>query len=60
MVNGDEVEVERRRQVIVKTRRTFHGFERQRVERVIETWSWDDGNAHSPIGSGSGQAEGAQ
>lgn len=59
MVDGDEVEVGRRRQVIVKTRRTFRGFERQRVERVVETWSWDDGNAHSPIGLGSGQAGGA-
>ena len=55
MMNGDKVEVGRRRQVIVKTRRTFHGFERQRVERVVETWSWDDmgdGSAHSPVGSG--------
>jgi hypothetical protein len=51
MVNGDKVEVGRRRQVIVKTRKTFHGFERQRVERVVETWSWDDGgdgSARSP------------
>ena len=50
MVNGDKVEVGRRRQVIVKTRRTVHGFERQRVERVVETWNWDDvgdANMHS-------------
>jgi len=55
MVNGDKVEVGRRRQVIVKTRRTLHGFERQRVERVVESWSWDDagdGSAHSPVESG--------
>lgn len=55
MVNGDNVEVGRRRQVIIKTRRTVHGFERQRVERVIETWNWDDGgdsaNAQSPNGA---------
>ncbi len=58
MVNGDKVEVGRRRQVIVKTRRTVHGFERQRVERVVETWNWDDvgdasvNNTQSPNGSG--------
>jgi F-box/leucine-rich repeat protein 10/11 len=56
MVNGDNVEVERRRQVIIKTRRTVHGFERQRVERVVETWNWDDvgdagANAESPNGA---------
>ncbi|KAI0302356.1 hypothetical protein B0F90DRAFT_1714157 [Multifurca ochricompacta] len=37
-----KVEVGRRRQVIVKTRKTDHGFERQRVERVAEMWIWDD------------------
>lgn len=42
MDNGDKVEVGRRRQVIIKTRRTIHGFERQRVERVVETWNWGD------------------
>ena len=59
MVNGDKVEVGRRRQVIVKTRRTVHGFERQRVERVVETWSWDDAgdvNSHSPAESGDAEA----
>ncbi|KAF8479156.1 JmjC domain-containing histone demethylation protein 1 [Russula ochroleuca] len=58
MVNGDKVEVGRRRQVIVKTRRTVHGFERQRVERVVETWNWDDvgdANVHSPTGSGAAE-----
>jgi F-box/leucine-rich repeat protein 10/11 len=58
VVNGDKVEVGRRRQVIVKTRRTFHGFERQRVERVVETWSYDDGNADADSPTGSGKAEG--
>jgi len=42
LVKGDKVEVGRRRQVIVKMRRTGHGFERHRVERVVETWSRDD------------------
>jgi len=56
MMNGDNVEVGRRRQVIIKTRRTVHGFERQRVERVVETWNWDDvgeasANAQSPNGA---------
>ncbi|KAH9955595.1 jumonji protein [Russula dissimulans] len=46
VVNGEKVEVGRRRQVVVKTRRTVHGFERQRVERVVETWSWDDASSH--------------
>jgi len=57
VVNGEKVEVGRRRQVIVKTRRTVHGFERQRVERVVETWSWDNASSHSPITSGASQAE---
>lgn len=58
MVNGDNVEVGRRRQVIIKTRRTGRGFERQRVERVVETWNWDNVghgdasvNAQSPNGA---------
>ena len=62
MVNGDKVEVGRRRQVIVKTRRTVHGFERQRVERVVETWNWDDvgdADAQSPTGSGAAETVGA-
>lgn len=55
-VNGDNVEVGRRRQVIIKTRKTVHGFERQRVERVVETWNWDDvgdtgANAQGPNGA---------
>ena len=62
MVNGDKVEVGRRRQVIVKTRRTVNGFERQRVERVVETWNWDDegdANANSPSGSGAAETAAA-
>jgi hypothetical protein len=39
---GREVDVGRKRQVILKTRKNVHGFERQRIERVLERWSWDD------------------
>ncbi|CCM00150.1 uncharacterized protein FIBRA_02177 [Fibroporia radiculosa] len=38
---GDEVFVDRRRDVIVKVRRTEKGVERQRVERVLEDWIWN-------------------
>lgn len=40
-VEGREVEAGRKRQVILKTRKTVRGFERQRIERVLERWSWD-------------------
>ena len=57
MMNGDNVEVGRRRQVITKTRRTVHGFERQRVERIVETWNRGDvGNASVNTDSPSGAA----
>ena len=45
LVKGDRVEVGRRRHVIVKMRRTDNGFERQRIERVVETWSWENTEA---------------
>jgi hypothetical protein len=48
-VKGDRVEVGRRRHVIVKMRRTDNGFERQRVERVVETWSWDNAEGVEPV-----------
>ncbi|KAI6043099.1 hypothetical protein EDC04DRAFT_2654557 [Pisolithus marmoratus] len=35
--------VERKRVVIVKTRRIDGGLERQRIERVFERWMWEDG-----------------
>ncbi|KAH9925328.1 uncharacterized protein B0H18DRAFT_1009704 [Fomitopsis serialis] len=35
-----EVQIERRKDVIVKVRRTEKGVERQRVERVLEEWVW--------------------
>ena len=37
----DEVEVRRRREVVIQVRRTAHGLERQRVDRVVEQWDWD-------------------
>lgn len=40
--------VEQRKDVIVKVRRTEKGVERQRVERVLEDWTWTDGIASSP------------
>ncbi|KAH9079132.1 JmjC domain-containing histone demethylation protein 1 [Lactarius deliciosus] len=41
-VEGRPVEAGRKRQVILKTRKTDRGFERQRTERVFERWSWDN------------------
>lgn len=40
----DEAGVDRRRDVIVKVRKTGKGIERQRVERVVEEWSWNEGS----------------
>ncbi|KII88859.1 hypothetical protein PLICRDRAFT_40504 [Plicaturopsis crispa FD-325 SS-3] len=41
--DGEEVTVTRRRDVVVKVRRTGKGgVERQRVERVLEEWTWDE------------------
>lgn len=42
--DGESAQVESRRDVIVKVRRTAKGLERQRVERVLEEWVWDGGN----------------
>ncbi|KAI0781268.1 Clavaminate synthase-like protein [Trametes elegans] len=41
--DGQEAHVERKRDVIVKVRRTAKGLERQRVERVLEEWVWNEG-----------------
>jgi hypothetical protein len=50
---ADEADVNRRRDVIVKVRRTATGVERQRVERVIEEWRWSEASPTlSPGGSG--------
>lgn len=48
----DEADVNRRRDVIVKVRRTATGVERQRVERVVEEWKWSSTSPTlSPAGS---------
>ncbi|RDX45442.1 Clavaminate synthase-like protein [Lentinus brumalis] len=44
---GEEVLVERRRDVIIKVRRTAKGLERQTVERVLEEWQWVGGTSTS-------------
>lgn len=40
-LGGEEAQVERQREVVVKVRRTAKGLERHRIERVIEDWVWD-------------------
>jgi hypothetical protein len=42
-MEGEEAKVETRRDVVVKVRRTAKGVERQRVERVLEEWTWETG-----------------
>jgi hypothetical protein len=39
-VNGEDATVTRQQNVVVKVRRTSNGMERQRVERVLEEWTW--------------------
>ena len=41
-VDGGEAEVRRQRETVVKVRRTLKGLERQRIERAVEEWVWDD------------------
>ncbi|KZT66856.1 Clavaminate synthase-like protein [Daedalea quercina L-15889] len=41
---AEAVRVERRKDVIVKVRRTEKGIERQRVERILEEWVWPGGS----------------
>ncbi|KAH9946403.1 Clavaminate synthase-like protein [Epithele typhae] len=43
--DGEDAQVERQREVIVKVRRTARGLERQRVERVLEEWTWTSASA---------------
>lgn len=40
--DGQQAEMERRREVIVKVRKTNFGVERQRVERIWEDWVWHE------------------
>lgn len=55
-VDGQEVAVTKRRNLIVKVRRTVNGLERQRVERVVEEWIWTD-ESSSTSGDGTFQTE---
>ena len=55
---ADEADVDRRREVIVKIRRTATGVERQRVERVVEEWRWSEASPTlSPEGSADEKAK---
>ncbi|KAF7295182.1 Jumonji superfamily protein [Mycena indigotica] len=38
--DGDEVRLKRRTDKIVRVRLTNDGLERQRIERVVESWAW--------------------
>jgi hypothetical protein len=38
--DGEEVDVQRRKDVVMKYRRTARGIQRQRIERVWEEWAW--------------------
>ncbi|KAJ6606638.1 jumonji superfamily protein [Mycena vulgaris] len=38
--DGAEVQVKSRTETFVRVRRTVEGLERQRVERVVESWEW--------------------
>jgi F-box/leucine-rich repeat protein 10/11 len=38
---GNEAQVNRRSETVVKVRKTSNGLERQRIERVIEEWVWE-------------------
>jgi F-box/leucine-rich repeat protein 10/11 len=39
---GEEGTVKKGREVVVKVRRTRTGIERQRIERTVEEWTWND------------------
>ncbi|KAG5635423.1 hypothetical protein H0H81_011313 [Sphagnurus paluster] len=38
--DGEPAQVKTRRHTCIKVRRTAEGLERQRIERVVEEWSW--------------------
>lgn len=40
-VEGEEAQVNSRREVVIKVRRTAKGLERQRIERTVEDWRWE-------------------
>lgn len=39
-VSKDTASVERKRDVLVRVRKTAKGLERQRIERTVEVWEW--------------------
>ena len=51
MDGGEEVVVDRQRDVIIKVRRTTKGLERQRIERVLEDWVWSSESSSSSASS---------
>lgn len=38
---GEEAAVEMRQESVIRIRRTSHGLERQKIDRIIEFWEWD-------------------
>ncbi|KAJ3517785.1 hypothetical protein NLJ89_g275 [Agrocybe chaxingu] len=42
MADGPDATVKTRREIVVKVRRTMRGIERQRIERTVEDWTWDE------------------
>jgi hypothetical protein len=47
----EEVEVSRKREVIVKVGKTSEGLERHRIERVVEEWKWGESKHQSSSSS---------
>ncbi len=43
MDGGQSAEVVRQRTMVVKVRKTPKGLERQKIERIVEQWSWHAG-----------------
>ncbi|KAI0075787.1 Clavaminate synthase-like protein [Panus rudis PR-1116 ss-1] len=62
MESGVEATMSRRRDIVVKVRRTARGMERQWVERIGEEWTWATEHPHRApsIGETSGTGEGGQ
>ncbi|KAI0637306.1 hypothetical protein C8Q77DRAFT_1155150 [Trametes polyzona] len=55
--DGAEARVDVKRDVIVKVRKTTKGLERQRVERVLEEWTWDGTSSSNASSAPSSKAE---
>ncbi|KAF7796792.1 hypothetical protein EIP86_007976 [Pleurotus ostreatoroseus] len=54
---GEEVTVESRKDVLVKVRRTTKGLERQRVQRILEEWTWGSSATGAPLAAASSSSE---